>query len=95
MKLAKLVVCLGSVAMPWASAAKLYNVTLNYPTEVRGTELKPVLTEFEIAGDKAMIHGQEQTVEASIKVQEGDQAFSATTLRYSTVEGKYRIDEIH
>ena len=67
-----LVVCLGSVAMPWASAAKLYNVTLNYPTEVRGTELKPVLTEFEIAGDKAMIHGQEQTVEATIKVQEGD-----------------------
>jgi hypothetical protein len=95
MKIAKLVVCLGSVAMAWASAAKPYEVILNNPAQVSGTELKPGAYSVEIAGDKAMIHGKTQSVEVSVKVQEGDQKFSATTVRYSMVEGKYRIDEIH
>ncbi len=38
MKMAKLVVCLGTVAMAWASASKSYDVTLNSPAQVSGTE---------------------------------------------------------
>src|ERR1700682_5511220 len=94
MKIAKLVVCLCSVAMAWASAAKPYEVTLNNPAQVSGTELKPGAYTVEVAGDRVMLHGKKQNPECSVKVQEGDQKFSATTVRYSMVDGKYRIDEI-
>jgi hypothetical protein len=94
MKIAKLVVCLGTVAMAWASAAKPYEVVLNNPAQVSGTELKAGTYKVDVAGDKAMIRGDKQNVECSIKVEEGDQKFSATTVRYSMVAGKYRVDEI-
>lgn len=94
MKIVTLVVCLGSVAMAWAGAAKPYEVTLNNPAQVSGTELKPGPYTVEVAGDRVMIHGKKQNAQCSVKVQEGDQKFSATTVRYSMVDGKYRIDEI-
>jgi hypothetical protein len=94
MKMAKLVVCLGTVAMAWASASKSYDVTLNNPAQVSGTELKPGTYSVVLAGDKAMIHSGKVAVEASVTVQEGDKKFSATTVRYSLVDGKYRIKEI-
>ena len=94
MKMAKLVVCLGSVAMVWASASKSYHVTLNNPAQVSGMDLKAGDYSIEVAGDKAMIHSGKVAVEAPVKVQEGDKKFSATTVRYSVVDGKYRIQEI-
>ena len=94
MKMAKVVLCLGTVAMAWASAAKSYNVTLNNPAQVSGTELKAGTYSVVLAGDKAMIHSGKVSVEASVMVQEGDQKFSATTVRYSVVDGKYRIKQI-
>ena len=95
MRIAKLVVCLGSVAMAWASAAKPYEVNFTNPAEVSGTELKPGTYNVEVEGNRVMIHGKKQNAECSVKVQEGDQKFSTTTVRYSVVAGKYRIDEIH
>ena len=95
MKIAKLVVCLGTVAMAWASAAKPYEVVFNNPAQVSGTELKPGSYKVEVTGDKAMIRGGKQSVECSIKVEESDQKYSATTVRYSMVDGKYRVNEIH
>src|ERR1700676_1816818 len=94
MKMAKVVLCLGTVAMAWASAAKSYNVTLNNPAQVNGTELKAGTYSVVLAGDKAMIHAGKVEVEASVMVQEGDKKFSSTTVRYSIVDGKYRIKEI-
>ena len=75
MKIGKLVVCLGTVAMAWASAVKPYKV--------------------DVSGDRVMIHGAKQSVECSVKVEESDQKYSATTVRYGMVEGKYRVNEIH
>lgn len=94
MKMGKLVVCLGTVAMTWASATKSYNVTLNNPARVSGTELKAGTYSVVIAGDKAMIHSGKVSVEAPVTVQEGDKNFSTTIVRYSMVDGKYRIREI-
>jgi hypothetical protein len=94
MKMAKLVLCLGTVAMAWASASKSYDVTLNSPAQVSGTELKAGTYSVVLAGDKAMIHSGNVSVEASVTVQEGDKKFSATTVRYSLVDGKNRIREI-
>jgi len=81
--------------MAWANAAKAYDVTFNTNAQVSGTELKAGIYSVEVAGDKAMIHGKKQNVEAAVKVQEGDEKFFSTTVRYSQVDGKYRIDEIH
>jgi hypothetical protein len=95
MKMAKLVVCLGTVAMAWASASKSYDVRLDNSAQVSGTDLKAGTYSIEVAGDKAMIHSGKVAVEASVTVQEGDKKFSTTTVRYSLVDGKYRIKEIH
>jgi hypothetical protein len=94
MKMAKLVLCLGTVAMALASASKSYDVTLNNAAQVNGTELKAGTYSVVLAGDKAMIHSGKVEVEASVTVQEGDKKFSSTTVRYSLVDGKYRIKEI-
>jgi phage baseplate assembly protein gpV len=94
MKMAKVVLCLGTVAMAWASAAKSYNVTLNNPAQVSGTELKAGTYSVVLAGDKAMIHSGKVSVEAPVTVQEGDKKFSATSVRYVVVDGKYHIKEI-
>ena len=94
MKMAKLVLCLGTVAMAWASASKSYDVTLINPAQVSGTELKAGTYSVVLAGDKAMIHSGKVSVEASVTVQEGKKKFSATTVRYTLVDGKYRIKEI-
>jgi hypothetical protein len=80
MKIAKLVLCLGTAAIAWASASKSYDVTLNNPAQVSGTELKPGTYSVVLAGDKAMIQSGKK--------------FSATTVRYRLVDGKYRIKEI-
>ena len=95
MKITKLVVCLGLVVVAWASAAKPYEVNFNNSALVAGTELQAGVYSVDIAGDKAMIHGKKQSVEAPVKVQESDQKFSATTVQYKMVDGKYRVDEIH
>jgi len=95
MKIAKLVVCLGTVAMAWASAAKPYEVILNNPAQVSGTELKPGTYKVDVTGDKVMIRGTKQSVECSVKVEENEQKYSATTVRYNLVDGKYRVNEIH
>jgi hypothetical protein len=95
MKIAKLVVCVGTVAMAWASAAKPYEVVLSNPAQVSGTELKPGAYKVDVSGDKVMIRGSKQSVECSVKVEESDQKYSATTVRYSMVDGKYRVNEIH
>lgn len=94
MKIAKLVLCLGTVAMAWASASKSYNVTLSNPAQVSGTELKAGTYSVVLAGDKAMIHSGKVSVEAPVTVQEGDKKFPATMVRYVVVDGKYRIKEI-
>ena len=95
MKIAKLVVCLGTVAIAWANAAKPYEVKFNNPAMVAGTDLQPGVYSVDISGDKAMIHGKKQSVEASVNVQEGGEKFSATTVQYRMVGGKYQVDEIH
>jgi hypothetical protein len=96
MKLSKLFVCLGTVAMAIVSAATHFTLNLTYPSTVAGTELKPGQYRLEILGEKAMIQApRTPAVEAPVKMMEGDQKYSATTIRYSMVDGKYRIDEIH
>lgn len=91
-------VCLAVLAMGsvWANAAQEYSVRLNNPATVAGTDLKAGDYKVELVGDKAMIHGKKDTVEASVKVEEGSEKFNSTTVRYTVAAGgKYQISEIH
>lgn len=94
MKLLKFAVCLGTVAMSFASAGQSYNVTLHQTTLVSGTQLKPGDYRIEVNGEKATISGNRKTVETPVKVETGDQKFTSTTVRYGTAGGNYQIDEI-
>jgi hypothetical protein len=106
MKMAKLVVCLGSVVIAWGAASKSYDVTLRNPAQVSGTDLKAGDYSIEVAGDKAMIRAGKVAddkamiragkvaVEASVTVQEGDKRYTSTMVRYNMVDGKYHIREI-
>jgi hypothetical protein len=97
MKTVRLFVCLATmtIATGWANAAD-YSLHINNKATVGGKELNAGDYRLEIAGDKAMIHGKKDTVEASVKVEEGAQKYGGTTVQYSmSPAGKYRIDEIH
>ena len=91
-------VCLAALAMAtaWANAAADYSLRINNPAVVAGTELKAGDYRLELAGDKVMIHGKKDTVEASVKMEEVGQKYGGTTVTYAmTPDGKYRIAEIH
>ncbi len=95
-KTLKALVCLGamSIATAWASAAD-YTLHINNAATVGGKELKAGDYRLEIVGDKATIRNKKDTVEAPVKMEEGNQKYGGTTVRYSmAADGKYRIDEI-
>ena len=94
MKMTKLYVCLALTASAFAAAASHYNIDLRNPVVVAGTELKPGVYRMELNGDKAMIQGTKQQVEASVKVEEGGEKYSGTTVRYTMTDGKYHVTEI-
>ena len=82
------------VATAWANAAKTYEVNLSNPAQVSGAELKAGTYTVAVSGDRVVFHGRDQNAECTVKVQEGTTKFSATSVRYSMVDGKNRIDEI-
>lgn len=94
MKFATLLVCLGTMASALVAAAR-YKIELHDPASVAGTELKPGSYRMELNGEKAMIQGGKQQVEAGVKLEEVSQKFTATAVRFNIVDGKYRVAEIH
>jgi hypothetical protein len=77
-----------------ANAGSSYTVTLSKPFVVAGKEMKPGDYRVEVVGDKAMIKGGSQSVEATVKVESGDQKFSKTAVRYDNANGNYQLDQI-
>ncbi len=94
MKIAKLLVCLGTVALAVATAGPRYFVHLSQTVMVSGTELQPGDYRMELTGDKAMIKGGKASVEAPVKMEENGSKFSDTTVRYTNADGKYKLSEI-
>jgi hypothetical protein len=93
MKILKLVVCLGALALTAAAESK-YKVTLFEPTVIGGTELKP--GDYTIAVDSGMatIKNGKSVVETPVKVENGSQKYDNTTVRYEKGDGRNRVDEI-
>jgi hypothetical protein len=94
MKLTKLMLSFGTLALAIASAASSYHFSLFQPSVVAGKELKPGDYKVELNGDKAIIKAGKQTVEAAVKVETGTEKFSETSVRFDTTNGKMTVQEI-
>ncbi|HYP14293.1 MAG TPA: hypothetical protein VEQ63_10255 [Bryobacteraceae bacterium] len=83
-----------TLALAVASAASSYRVTLFQSSFVNGQELKPGDYKIQLNGDKAVISGNRQKIEANVKTETTDEKFAANSVRYRNGDGKYRIQEI-
>jgi hypothetical protein len=94
MKMSKLMLSFGTLALAVASAASSYRFSIFEPSFVAGQELKPGDYKVEVSGDKALIKAGKQTVEAAVKVEDGTERFSETSVRYANTNGKMTVQEI-
>jgi len=89
----RLLVAFVFVALAVASA-KTYSVTLLQSSMVAGTELKAGAYRLNLEQDKVVLTNGKQSVESTVKVEQGDSKFVSTTVRYENEAGKYRVLEI-
>jgi hypothetical protein len=94
MKLSRLLLSFGTLALAIASAASSYHFTLFQNSIVAGKELKPGDYKIQLNGDKALIKVGKETVEAAVKVESGTEKFSETSVRFGTDGGKMTVQEI-
>jgi hypothetical protein len=94
MKLTKLMLSFGTLALAIASAASTYHFSLFQPSMVGGKELKPGDYKLQLNGDKATIKVGKDTVEAAVKVENGKEKFPETSVRFGTADGKMTVQEI-
>jgi hypothetical protein len=76
------------------SGAATYRVTLLQTSVINGSEMKPGDYKITIVADKATISNTKQTVEVGVKVQNADEKFDRTAVRYSQENGKQVVSEI-
>ncbi len=88
------VVFFATFALAVAGAKSGYDVTFFQPSIVAGTELKPGDYKVEVDGDKATITHGKNTVQAAVKVENGDEKYPKTLIRYNNADGKYHLTEI-
>ena len=74
--------------------AKTFSLTLFENSTVGGTQLKPGTYKLEVTDQKVIIRNDKQTGEAPIKIENGDNKYSSTTVRYRNDDGKNNIQEI-
>jgi|ERR1700676_5513631 hypothetical protein len=94
MKLTKLMLSFGTLALAIASAASSYHFSLFQKSMIAGQELQPGDYKVQLNGDKAIIKAGKQTVEAAVKVENGTEKFSETSVRFGTADGKMTVQEI-
>jgi hypothetical protein len=88
----KKIVVLAILALGVANAAS-YSLTLIQPSVVKGTQLKPGEYRVKVDNDKITITNGKLSVETVAKVENGDQKFGATAVRYTndTVISEIRL----
>ena len=77
------------------ASAKSYSITLFEPSMIGPQELKPGQYTLELKDQKVILHSGKETYEATVKVENADSKYAATTVRYSNGDGKYHVQEIH
>src|SRR5262245_35817129 len=89
----KFVLVFAVLALAVASA-ETYKVTLFQPSVVKGRELKAGDYRLNVSDQKVVIVSGKNSVEVPVKVENGDQKYGATTVRYANEGGRYTIAEI-
>jgi hypothetical protein len=89
----KIAVSFATLALAVASAAT-HRINLYEPATVAGQELKPGAYKIEVVDNKAIIKGGKQTVEAAVKVENSNEKYRGTSVRYENAEGKMKVQEI-
>ncbi len=82
------------LAMAAAAHAKTYTVTLFQPSQVANTVLAPGEYKVDVKDNKVTIRQGKTTVETQARVENTEEKFSATSVRYQNGDGKYRLHEI-
>jgi hypothetical protein len=90
----KVALGIATLALALASAAESHRFTLYQPATVNGTELKPGDYKIEITDNKAVIKQGKQSVEATVRLENSDEKFGNTSVRFSNGAGKYALQEI-
>ena len=91
----KILLLCGVLGLAAIASAKSYSITLFEPSLTGSTELKPGQYTLELKDQKVVLHKGKETCEATVKVENADSKYSATTVRYSNGDGKYHVQEIH
>ncbi len=78
------------------ASAKTYTVTLFQPSVLAGTELKAGDYQLNLneKDTKITLKSGKQVVEAPVKIENADEKFGSTTVRYANAEGKMKVQEI-
>jgi hypothetical protein len=77
------------------AASSSYRVNLLQPSIINGQELKPGEYKIELKDNKAFVNkGNKTVVESDVKVETSDTKFSSTSIRYTSADGKYKVQEI-
>ena len=77
------------------ASAKSYSIDLFQPSLLGAIELVPGHYSVDIVDQKAVIRNGKIHGEASVKVENADQKYNTTAVRYTNADGKMHIQEIH
>ena len=91
--LKKFVLAFAVLALAVASAAT-YKVTILQPSVVKGNALKAGDYRLNVQDDKVTIVNGKQSVEVPVKIENVEQKYDSTAVRYSDEGGKTTISEI-
>jgi hypothetical protein len=83
-----------AIAAAAAFCAENYKITLFQPSVVTGTELKAGAYRLQVTDQKVVLYDGKKPIDLAAKIETGGQKFSATTVRYSSRDGKAEIAEI-
>jgi hypothetical protein len=92
MKLFRLLVTASAIAV--AAQAADRRITLLDPYVIAGTKLNPGEYKVQVNGDKVKIYSPKQSVEATAKVETGEEKYSTNSLKYEQGDLPHRITEI-
>jgi hypothetical protein len=92
MKLLRLIVVTSAIAVLAQAADR--RITLSEPFVVAGTKLNPGEYKVQVNGDKVKIYSPKQSVEATAKVETGEEKYRSNALRYESSDSPHRITEI-
>ncbi|HWQ57061.1 MAG TPA: hypothetical protein VN442_25470 [Bryobacteraceae bacterium] len=76
------------------ASAKTYRVTLFEHSVLAGTQLKPGDYKLEVKDSKVVITNGRQSAEAPVTVENANEKFASTSVRYNNGDGQYKIKEI-